>query len=685
MVTVVVMLFLIATVVFALSQMLNISSANLIDGQRQGDSTAAFFLAESGLEKGRASLTAALAGAVSNSSCTGIATNYSLGLGTVAISGTSNPPSCTGGGCLDCTVTAVGQVGITKRELTWQQALTTRNGVFCNGPVTNNCLNTPTVTWQLNLVNTSAYDGLAIFNLAYTAKGNNAATCAVASNCQLQFDLGSPSSGQNSSGLMGNSVNIPAGTNYPIYQIMDRPDRALVEVGAIFKGATAAPTLTGTSGAGRASYWNSGNSGTIGSTADTAGATNDGTETAPGSCTSTTGNSGQSCTDWCYGGDTLVMSYAAKVGGLVDVLTSATFGNGTGGSQSVALAAVAQYPSALASGAPTDVRAEVWYASNPNLVGSSPLALNASSYKGRGTGAYGARWTDTTSISGTTLTVGSSFTGYPNQIISIGDSVSWSGGGGGGSPTCNGTVCGTIVAQVTSNETSGALGGKGTYTISSSQSVGVGNGNRLWTVASTVLNVSACTICFFQAADPLNSPVSGRTITAQVTPLGTVATRGRAEVNGGVGRYTSTPATFVQAGPNAIVQAGTPGSTIYIPATSNLPAVTTPAMRIAKKTGTGVLANNSTVSSVSTAGSPNAVTRSFALNAAPSTPLDDVTLCAGTCAFFVAGTTTPFTIVKSGGTQEWATAFTCLKGVDVVPDPVTSSSSATNRWTEVVR
>jgi hypothetical protein len=48
MVTAVVMLFLIATVVFALSQMLNVSSGNVIDGQRQGDSTAAFFLAESG-------------------------------------------------------------------------------------------------------------------------------------------------------------------------------------------------------------------------------------------------------------------------------------------------------------------------------------------------------------------------------------------------------------------------------------------------------------------------------------------------------------------------------------------------------------------------------------------------------------------------------------------------------------
>jgi hypothetical protein len=62
MVTIVVVLFLIATVVFALAQMLDVSSGNVIDGQRQGDSAAAFFLAESGLERSRASVNAALAG-----------------------------------------------------------------------------------------------------------------------------------------------------------------------------------------------------------------------------------------------------------------------------------------------------------------------------------------------------------------------------------------------------------------------------------------------------------------------------------------------------------------------------------------------------------------------------------------------------------------------------------------------
>lgn len=702
MVTAMLVLFLIATVVFALSQMLNVSSGNVIDGERQSDSTAAFFLAESGLERGQAALTSALVTTVTNAACTGIAGNTSLGRGTVAVTGTSNPPSCSGSACLDCTVRAVGQVGISTRTVERQVALTTQNGTFCNGPVTNNCRNSPTVTWQLNLVNTSIYDGVAMFNLAYTAKGSNGTTCAVASNCRLQFDLGSPSSGQNSAGIMGNSVNIPAGASYPIYQVMDRADRALVEVGVIFKGQTAAPTLTGTvptlpAHTGRASYWNTGNGGTIGHPVDTTGTTNDGTATAPGACTSNASNASQSCTDWCYGGDTLVFSYAAKVGSLADGLSNVNFGTGTGGTQNVPMLPMTKYPTPLISGAPTDVEAEIWYASNPNLTGSSPLAVNASSYKGRGIGAYGATWSGTgtskvdngAGAAGNILTVGNQFTTYPSQIVTpgivgVGDLLRSSGGSG--NVDCTG-ACPTILTQVTSAEPHGALGGRGTYTISgTAQSVSSSN-PRIWTVSSKVLNVSSCTTCFFEANDPLSAPVGGRTVTAQQTPLGTVLTRGRVEFTAGVGRYTTTPATFVQAGPGAIVQAGTPGTTVYVPFTSNLPALTTPAMRLAVKTGTGVLANNTTVTAVSAAGVPNAVTRSFVLNATPTTALDDVSLCAGTCAFFVAGvagTTTTFTIAKSVGTQEWASAFTCLKGVNVLPETVTSSSSASNRWTEVI-
>lgn len=693
MVAVVTVLFLVATVLFALAQMRNVSGGNVIDGQRQSDNTAAFFLAESGLETAQAAYSAALVGgAVSNTSCTGIASAVNLGRGSATLSAVSTPATCAGTACTGCALTAVGLVGGSTRTLTRSFALTTENGVFCKGSATHNCNNSSTPPkWQLTLANTSAYDGVAIFNLAYTAKGNNAAICDANSYCQLQFDLGSPSAGLNSSGIMGNSVNIPAGLTYSIFQRMDSNDRNLVEIGAIFKGLTAAPVLTGSAGAGGASFWDAGNgNSTIGSGSNT-GATNNGTASATGTCSATSANV-QACTNWCYGGDTLVMSYAAKVTGLADGLSAVSFNSTT--SQAVAMQQIAKYPTTLVTGAPVDVEAEIWVVRNPNLVGNSPDAVNASSYKGRGTGGFGASWggNDASNMSGTTLTVGSNFssgTAYPAQIISpgsvgVGDTISSTGGSAASNVNCS-AGCPTITAQLTSTEPGGALGGRGTYTLSTTQSVS-STANRVWTVASNVLNLTGCTVCFFGANDALNGLSTSRTISSQQIPLGTVVTRGRIEATEAVGRYLtvgSPAATLFQAAGSA-VRAGTPGNTVYVPSTSNLPAVTTPAMRVGVKSGAGVLAANSTVSAVSSAGSPSTVTRSFVLSSAPSTPLDDVTLCAGICAYFDRSAVTVFQITKSGGTQEWASAFTCLRGVTVTPEVVTSSSSASNRWTETI-
>jgi hypothetical protein len=125
----------------------------------------------------------------------------------------------------------------------------------------------------------------------------------------------------------------------------------------------------------------------------------------------------------------------------------------------------------------------------------NPFASNASSYKGNGTGAIGATWTGSgNSASGTTLTVGT-FAAYPAIIISIGDTIFSSGGSG------NITGTPTIVSQLTSTEAGGALGGRGTYQLSASQTVTAVNG-RNWFAYSSVLRVSACTICFFDAVMP---------------------------------------------------------------------------------------------------------------------------------------------------------------------------------------
>jgi hypothetical protein len=689
MVTIVVMLFLIATVVFVLSQTLNVSSDNVIDGQRQGDSTAAFFLAESGLDKAKSVAEAALsAGSFTDATCTGIATNYNLALGSVALTAVSTPPTCAVGGgtaCTVCTVTAVGQVGVAQRTVTQDLVLTTVNGIYCNAAITD-CRNSPTLTWELKLKNTAGVAGIGVFNLTYEKQGNNIATCAVASNCRLQQDLTSPSAGVNSTGLMGNAVLIPANTTYPIYQTMSKGTTdSLAEVGAFFLGTTA-PTLTGpTTSAGAAAYWddnkNNTTSRTVGASGMSTGGTNDGTAVTGGTCSAPSAHS-QACTSWCYGGDTLAFSFAGNVTLLTDALTGVTFGTNASTGQNIAMTRIAKYPSSVVSGAPRKVDAEIWYARNPNFTGSSPLAANASSYKGRGTGAVGATWqsnnSDATAISGTTLTVGNSFTGYPNQIINVGDAITNSGNGG--TQTCT-TNCGTIVSQLTSAEAGGMVtgqGGRGTYEISGTQTVTAQN-NRQWTINSTVLHVTACTICYFGNGDALSGLISGRTISSQA---GTSALYSLTESSGGIGRYTISGAATYVASANTLY-AGTPGTTLYLPSSSSQPTVTTPAMLVTVKSGTGVMAPGTTVTAVS---APNAATTAFTVSTAPSTSLDGASLCGGTCAFFVPGTNTTFSLGGiTSNFNEWAAGFMCMKGVDLPPDAVTSAVTVNRRWTEPVQ
>jgi len=702
MVAVVTVLFLIATVLFALTQMRNVSGGNVIDSQRQADSTAAFFLAESGLEKAQATLAAALNGNVTNASCTGVpaaaSAPYTLARGTVSLTAVSTPATCDSNGatpCTSCSVTSTGTVGLSKRTMTQDMALTVNNGVTC----TTNCGNNP-VTWQLKLRNTSGIAGIGIFDLAYDQQGNNSATCAAGSNCVLQLAVNSPNNGVGSIGLQGNAVPIPAGATYPIYQTMSKGGNSLAEVGAFFLGTTA-PALTGpTTNPGAASYWNG--STTVATNIATVGSTNDGTAPSAVACVAPSANA-QPCTSWCYGGDTLVFSAANKVTALTDQLGSVTFGTNTTVGQNVAMTRVAKFPTQAVVGAPAIVDAEIWYARNPNFApASTPSAVNASSYKGRGTGAVGAAWTTnstnetTLTTSGTTgtgtLTISSTsaFTGtWPAQMILTNDSLTSTSG--------STTVTATIGTQTASSE-AGAMstgqGGRGVYNVSNIKSNGTlvttsgttFNGNsRLWTVNSSVLNVTNCTTCFFAQNDPitLTGLSAGRAINAvQTTPA---TTYGRTEVAGGLGRYPIS-GTATRVASSTGLFAGTPGSTLYLPLSSSQPTVTTPPMLIAVKTGTGVLAPNTTVTAVSTA---NPVTTAFTVSTAPTTALDGASLCGGTCAFFVPnGTTTfaltPATGVPPGNFGSWAGGFTCLKGVDVTPQVVTSSSTASRRWTEVI-
>ena len=431
------------------------------------------------------------------------------------------------------------------------------------------------------------------------------------------------------------------------------------------------------------------------------GGTNDGTATTGGTCSAPSAHS-QGCTSWCYGGDTLAFSFAGNVTLLTDALSSVTFGTNAGTGQNIAMTRIAKYPSSVVSGAPRKVDAEIWYARNPNFTGASPLAVNASSYKGRGTGAVGAQWgtnavndtaMTTSGITGNgtlTIAAGITFNGsaWPAQLILPGDTISMTNGAN--------TVTATIGVQGASLEagtmTTGQ-GGRGTYAVSNIRNNGTlvitnnttfnGN-NRTWIVSSNVLNVGGapCTICFFAQNDAvaLSGLSAGRTINAAQSTSAT--TYGRTEVAGGLGRYPiSGTATRVASG--ATLYAGTPGTTLYLPSTSSQPTVTAPATLITVKSGTGVLAPGTTVTAVS---APNAATTAFTVSTAPTTALDGASLCGGTCAFFVPGTNTTYSLGGiTSNFNEWAAGFMCMRGVDLPPDAVTSAITVNRRWTEPVQ
>ena len=268
MTTVVAVIFLITAVFFALTQTLGINATSSVDNQRQLDSVAALYLAESGLERAQSVL--ATAATLTDTVCTGIAvSSYALGRGTVSLTATSSPPSCNNGGgtsCDSCTVEATGTVGTTARRVQTVISVTPVNGVAGTG-----------TTVAMTLQNTYAHPSIALFNLATRRQGSdtdsicgsvNGITCAMKWNIQSQNGGGNPSVGG-----MGVAVTMPASSIARITQTLDS-SRSYAEVGALFPG-TSTPSIVG-------SYWddsNGGGSKTVGNS--TTGGTNDGAKCAP--------------------------------------------------------------------------------------------------------------------------------------------------------------------------------------------------------------------------------------------------------------------------------------------------------------------------------------------------------------------------------------------------------------------
>jgi hypothetical protein len=738
-------IFLIAAVIFALSQTLGITGSNSIDNAQQLDSTAALFLAESGVERGQSIL---LSGSsITSTTCNSdIAGSYPLGRGTVTLSGTSvakgADPNVPCGdsplpACIKCIIQATGNVVTgnvvsASRTLNFNQSMSSSSGVAGFGTKVS-----------MKLKNVYNVPAVALFNLVWRRQGGTAGETVAGGNADATMCTGLPagtctlrwhdesSSGLPSGGSMGVAAQIgPKPASYPVTQTIST-NRNFAEVGVLFgslSGAAGTPTVVG-------SYWNdaSGGGGTGTKTFNNSnatpsqGQTNSGVVAAvSGICTTPDPNStgtNQTCNSWCYGGDTLVFGVSGRSDSFADQITAVTFNDNGSPSQNLALTPVAHFPNVDGStpSATGDVYTEIWYAYNAN----SLSAGNAAS-SGGVTGAIGANVTGSiganikaTTTSGSTSVTGVTLTSGTPLPLNVGDVI-------------GGCIANDTIAVVINNTT---------YTLSANASAS--NNNKACTVASTKLNVSTVTAGTGLLEN--NAVISG----AGITP-GTSITSFVAGAVGGAGNYnlsgiaqgprgsqtvTSTSniltASLPTAGPLYVgdvifgtgVTAGTsifsfgpgttggagtynlsgaaqhvdPGtvintSTITL-ASGTIDLVSGPGTIVTVRSGTGQFAAGAVSATCLNGGtcvSTVTSTTHFAVSPAPTIPLNGAVICGGTCAFFdnpsSPASNTQFTVTRTGGTRQWAGGFACLGGVDKTKiSVVTDVSTIGSSWTEVVK
>ena len=187
MVSILAVMFLVAVVIFVLVQTLRISGQTSIDNQQQLDSTAALFLAESGIESAQSQLrTAAIAGSYTDATCTGLnGQTTALGRGSYRYTpAPASAPALCGGvnpACNSCTLTVKGMVGSTSRSVQAVLTALPSNGVEGRTNSGNQAVNgTPSFTMILSSLQDNAY---AFSHLAWNPVTNWGGS-AVSSICQ---------------------------------------------------------------------------------------------------------------------------------------------------------------------------------------------------------------------------------------------------------------------------------------------------------------------------------------------------------------------------------------------------------------------------------------------------------------------------------------------------------------------
>ncbi len=341
-VSVIAMLFLVSVVVFILARSVMVSGSKSLESQLQFDSVAAQALAESGLEVGLGSLTAALVLADNAfvSSCGTLASgSATVGRGTFQF-----VPSSTATSSSLCPIRVKGTVNGASRTLESQVSFSSDVGTSGYG-----------TTPSMKLRNPYNAQAAAVFNLAWRRQGSDgqsppggnaaAITCTLPS-CGEQWNLES-SSGSPSVGSLGTYLTVSANDTVQVDQTIDSP-RNYSEVGLILGGLSSPPTRIGTYSAKL-----SGNN--VGTTNNNSGATSLGTTT-----------SGEA-RGWCTGADTLVFGVSGRSSNVTAAFDRVVFNADGSPAQPVPMTQAAHYPNTdgTTPNAAGDVFSEIWWTYNP--------------------------------------------------------------------------------------------------------------------------------------------------------------------------------------------------------------------------------------------------------------------------------------------------------------------------------
>ncbi len=745
MVTVIAVIFLITAVIFVLSQTLNITGSNSIDNSRQMDSTQAFFLAESGLERAQGTITSAVqGGSYTNTTCTGLqsVTPHSLGRGSFQYTSALPSPSLCGGSnpaCTGCAVTVQGTVGSASRTISTVITNINAQGVAGYGSAFN-----------LNLTTTAVNSGV-FTNLAYRAKASGDGPNANVTSCN---NTGSGSLtctanlwnlvGQGTGNVSGMGVhaNVPSISTYTINYLLSAP-RYYALTGILLN-----PPGNGSVVSVGSYGWDQGNNKTV-STSQTNGSVPNNWNCAPNNGTASASNAANA--------NTLMYGFSSLVASGTGQLNNVSFG-----------------PTSLAT-PQMFMRQIVALSGDPDPTLNNKL-LYSQIWAAYNTAYYSTGWTGVTS--------GAIFTGAVGGVVRacIGSSTSCTGDGA--TPTCTGS--GTIL-QVCSI-TSGALrlgdtltssgggtnvrttpattitafgtgmGGTGTYTVSDPAQGPVLD--RTITAASNVLRVSAVTALSNSSSGVLTHQDTITTMGNRILSFTTIGVTGATAGTSTTGDYllsvsVSQPQQTLSGGA-AITNSLSNGTNITAPnATGPAPAVGT---AIAVPVGLGIFDSAEVMGSIidttltvsscviptaapsvgdalfgknirantritgpfsgtdacngtypilpsQTADSGSIVARAavlagsataytvsrkptIRLSATTTNPPISAEICGGVCAFFFgnAGSETNFNLFNIAAGPDWASGFACLSGVD--PDGIVPLGNVAVRptsWSEPVQ